>query len=214
MDERSAVACEVLRTLARTWKPLRVLPTGLLLSTGTGLMILACLLSPLRRKTRPEISPPRYLHGLFRRAPQGFLTAVLQNHARKHALPVNVLGFKYDFPDILQPEVTNVGGWRYSGSLGTCCLKGWYISKQMRSFLFSTDWRDVGVERVSYCFVRISHRSPRLLLHLYLNFSRMRRVTPPTVFWCTVCTSRVPRGITPPSDCATHGRTRCERQHQ
>eukprot|EP00903_Cladosiphon_okamuranus_P017642 g16249.t1 len=36
--------------------------------------------------------------------PQGFLTAVLQNHARKHAVPVNLLGFKYNFPDILQPE--------------------------------------------------------------------------------------------------------------
>ncbi len=36
---------------------------------------------------------------------QGFLTAVLQNHARKHAVPVNLLGFKYIFPDILQPEV-------------------------------------------------------------------------------------------------------------
>lgn len=39
------------------------------------------------------------------RASQGFLTAVLQNHARKHAVPVNLLGFKYDFPDIMQPEV-------------------------------------------------------------------------------------------------------------
>ncbi|CAM9286047.1 unnamed protein product [Ectocarpus sp. 6 AP-2014] len=36
--------------------------------------------------------------------PQGFLTAVLQNHARKHAVPVNLLGFKYDIPDIMQPE--------------------------------------------------------------------------------------------------------------
>lgn len=45
----------------------------------------------------------------FCRAPQGFLTAVLQNHARKHEVPVNLLGFKYDFPDILQPEVTPWG---------------------------------------------------------------------------------------------------------
>ena len=35
VDERPAMACEILRTVARTWKPLRVLPAGLLLSTGT-----------------------------------------------------------------------------------------------------------------------------------------------------------------------------------
>lgn len=37
--------------------------------------------------------------------PQGFLTAILQNHARKHAVPVNLLGFKYQFPDMEQPQV-------------------------------------------------------------------------------------------------------------
>lgn len=74
-------------------------------------------------KVPPEISRPRYLYHSFCRAPQGFLTAVLQNHARKHAVPVNLLGFKYDFPDIMQPEVRPRGG-EYSLCVGDLPL-GW-----------------------------------------------------------------------------------------
>lgn len=47
------------------------------------------------------------------RSPQGFLTAVLQNHARKYQVPVNLLGFKYQFPDIRQPEVTSMVTGKY-----------------------------------------------------------------------------------------------------
>ncbi|CAM9656208.1 unnamed protein product [Ascophyllum nodosum] len=36
--------------------------------------------------------------------PQGFLTAVLQKYARKHGVPVNLLRFKHEFPDIEQPQ--------------------------------------------------------------------------------------------------------------
>ncbi|CAM9197261.1 unnamed protein product [Discosporangium mesarthrocarpum] len=36
--------------------------------------------------------------------PQGFLTAVLQNHSRKHAVPINLLSFKFEFPTLDRVE--------------------------------------------------------------------------------------------------------------
>ncbi|CAM9121843.1 unnamed protein product [Hapterophycus canaliculatus] len=65
---------------------------------------IACFSSPCNGFRCEALTAISRTSLLFCRGPQGFLTAVLQNHARKHAVPVNLLGFKHNFPDILQPE--------------------------------------------------------------------------------------------------------------
>ena len=129
---------------------------------------------------------------------------------------MNLLGFKYDFPDILQPEVTPGGGnARVCSRLASRVVN---IETKGDDTYSRSIWRhrlglgvnfvlDANERPLTPGFVCTFTCTPPL-------FFRMQRATQLTVYWYTVCTSRAPRGITSPSDFATLDQTRCELQRQ